>query len=83
MPLYMDVHKNMQGVTRDEVAEAHQKDLNVQDRYGVNYMKYWVNETEGQIFCLCDAPNKEAATAVHREAHGLIPDEIHEVIEGS
>ncbi len=83
MPLYMDVHKNVEGLTADAVAEAHQKDLAVQGKYGVQYLRYWYNEAEGTAFCLCEAPSKEAATAVHREAHGLVADEITEVKEGT
>ena len=82
MPRYMDVHKHVPGVTKEAVAEAHAKDLNVQGKYGVNYVKYWVNEKSEKVFCLVDAPNKEAAERVHREAHGLVADELNEVIEG-
>jgi hypothetical protein len=65
------------------VAEAHMKDLQEQDKHGVKYLRYWVNEEEGKVFCLVDAPNAEAANCVHREAHGLVADEIYEVAEGS
>jgi hypothetical protein len=82
MPLYMDVHKNVEDLTAEAAAEAHQKDLEVQGKYGVKYLHYWLNETEGTVFCLCEAPNKEAAEAVHREAHGGVADEIIEVKEG-
>jgi len=81
MPLYMDIHKKVDGATANAVAEAHAKDLEVQGKYGVKYEKYWVDESSGTIFCLVDAPNKEAAERVHREAHGLVADEIHEVSE--
>ncbi len=83
MPLYMDVHKNVQGLTADAVAGAHQKDLEVQDKHGVKYLRYWFNEQDGTVFCLCEAPSKEAAETVHREAHGLLADEIIEVKEGA
>ena len=76
MPLYMDIHKGVEGLTADAVAGAHEKDLEVQEKHGVKYLKYWFNEDDGSIFCLCEAPNKEAAEAVHREAHGLLADEI-------
>jgi hypothetical protein len=82
MPLFMDIHKGMGGVSADAVAEAHRKDLEVQGKHGVNYLNYWVNEDTGTIFCLCEAPNKEAAAAVHRESHGLVADEIMEVVQG-
>ncbi|MCZ7568096.1 MAG: DUF4242 domain-containing protein [Ardenticatenaceae bacterium] len=82
MPKYMDIHKDVEGLTAEAVAGAHQKDLEVQARYGVKYLQYWFNEADGTVFCLCEAPNKEAAEAVHREAHGLVADEIIEVKEG-
>ncbi len=82
MPLYMDIHKNVKGVTSEKLAHAHQKDLDVQDKHGVEYLKYWYNEDEGTVFCLCEAPSKEAAQAVHREAHGGVADEVIEVKEG-
>lgn len=81
MPLYMDVHRNVEGLTEDAVAGAHQKDLEIQHEHGVNYKRYWFNEAEGTIFCLVEAPNKEAAHRVHREAHGLVADELIEVKE--
>ena len=83
MPLFMDVHRNLEGLTADAVADAHRKDLEIQDEYGVKYHRYWYNEEEGEVFCLCEAPSQEAAEAVHREAHGLVADEIIEVKEGS
>jgi hypothetical protein len=83
MPLFMDVHHKVEGATAEAVAGAHEHDLAIQDRYGVKYLKYWLDESSGRIFCLVEAPNKEAAIAVHREAHGLCADEIFEVTEGS
>lgn len=82
MPLYMDVH-NLPGATTKDVADAHMKDLEEQGKHGVQYLRYWVNEKEGKVFCLVDAPDAEAANSVHREAHGLVADEIYEVEEGS
>ncbi len=82
MPLYMDIHKGVEGLTAEAVAGAHQKDLEVQEKHGVKYLRYWYNEEDGTIFCLSKAPSKEAAEAVHREAHGLVADEIIEVKEG-
>jgi hypothetical protein len=79
----MDVHHMDGGVTVDDVAKAHAADLQKQDDHGVNYMKYWVAEGEGKIFCLVDAPDAETANRVHREAHGLVADEIYPVTEGS
>lgn len=83
MALYMDIHKNVKGVTPEKLAEAHQKDLEVQGKHGVKYLKYWYNEGEGTVFCLCEAPSKDAAQAVHREAHGGVADEVIEVKEGA
>jgi hypothetical protein len=83
MPLYLDIHKKVDGATDEAVAAAHQKDLETQEKYGVKYMKYWLDEGTGTIFCLVEAPNKEAAERVHREAHGLTADEIHEVTENA
>ena len=82
MPLFMDIHEHVDGLTADAVADAHEKDLEVQQRHDVKYLKYWFNEGTGKVFCLCDAPSREAAEAVHREAHGLVADSIVEVKEG-
>ncbi len=82
MPLYMDVHEHVEGLTAEAVAQAHQADLKVQEKYGVNYLQYWYDEGTGKVFCLVEAPNKEAAEAVHREAHGVVADSITEVKEG-
>lgn len=81
MPLYMDIHRNVDGSVED-VIEAHKKDVEVQDKHGVEYKRYWVDEDEGTVFCLFEGPNKEAGEKVHEEAHGLTADEIHEVQEG-
>lgn len=78
MPMYMDIH-DVPGVTPDAVANAHYEDLKVQARHGVEYVKYWLNEKQGKIFCLCTAPSADAADAVHREAHGLAAARILEV----
>jgi hypothetical protein len=83
MPLYMDVHSLGEGVTVDAVAQAHQADLQTQGKHDVEYLRYWVNEAQGRIFCLVQAPDPDAASAVHREAHGLVADEVLEVQEGS
>ncbi len=82
MPVYMDVHRHVKGVTAKAVADAHAKDLQVQGRHGVNYRSYWVDETTETVFCLVEAPSPEAAARVHKEAHGLVADEIHEVRQG-
>jgi len=82
MPLFIDIHRNIEGITPEGMAEAHQQDLKVQEKYGVNYTNYWYSESEGAIFCLCEAPNLEAAAAVHKESHGMEAIEILEVKEG-
>ena len=78
MPMYMDIH-DVPGVTAGDVAKAHLHDQRVQSKYGVEYVKYWLNEKHGKIFCLCTAPDAESAAAVHREAHGLEAARIMEV----
>ena len=83
MPLYMDVHNMDGGVSAADVAGAHEADLKTQGAHGVEYKKYWVDEKQGKIFCLVEAPSAEAANTVHREAHGLVADEIYEVSEHS
>lgn len=83
MPLYMDVHTIDGGVTLDAVADAHQADLNTQDAHDVRYLRYWVAEGEGKVFCLVEAPSAEAASTVHREAHGLVADDVFLVAEGA
>lgn len=82
MPLFMDIHHIEGGVTMDDVAQAHLADLRTQGGHGVQYLKYWVDEDQGQIFCLVEAPSAEAAAAVHKEAHGLVADQIFPVQEG-
>ncbi|MBC7809964.1 MAG: DUF4242 domain-containing protein [Burkholderiales bacterium] len=83
MPLFMDIHQHVEGLTAEAVAGAHQADLNTQAKYGVKYLRYWFDDSSGKVFCLIEAPTKEAAIAVHREAHGLLADEIIEVREGA
>ena len=81
MPSYMDVH-DIPGVTAEDVAKAHEADVRVQGQYGVHYKQYWVDEADGKVFCLVDAPDKETATRVHREAHGLEAHTLYEVEAG-
>ncbi len=83
MPLYMDVHETLpEGATAADVAGAHDADLKIQGQYDVTYRSYWVDEKNGKVFCLVEAPDAEAAINVHREAHGLLADKIFEVVEG-
>jgi hypothetical protein len=79
----MDVHQIAGGVSMDDVAKAHLADLQAQDAYDVRYLRYWVDEGNGQVFCLVEAPTAAAATDVHRQAHGLVADRIYQVQEGS
>ena len=83
MALFMDVHNMEGGVSVEDVAGAHAADLETQGKYGVSYLRYWVNEDEGKIFCLVEAEDAESANAVHKEAHGLVADAIYPVSEGS
>lgn len=77
---WLDVHRCGPGaVTADAVAGAHVHDLEVQGHYGVEYERYWVDEASGTIYCLVHAPTAAAASDVHREAHGLVADEMHEI----
>ena len=81
MPLFMDVHSIDGGVSAADVVGVHEADLATQGAFGVNYLRYWVDEEAGKIFCLVDAPDAEAANTVHRKAHGLVADEIYPVTE--
>jgi hypothetical protein len=83
MALFMDAHSIEGGVSARDVASAHQADLATQATYGVSYLRYWVDEAAGKIFCLVEAPDAETANTVHREAHGLVADEIYAVSEGA
>jgi hypothetical protein len=82
MPTYMDFH-DIPGVKASDVVGAHEADVRVQGKYGVNYKHYWVDEEAGKVFCLVDAPDRETATKVHREAHGLEAHTLHEVQQGA
>src|SRR5439155_18225112 len=79
MPLYMDIHNLPEGTTAEDIAKAHAKDMETQRKYGVEYHKYWVNESGRKVFCLAHAPSVEAAACVHREAHGLLAEKIIDV----
>jgi hypothetical protein len=83
VPLFMDVHNTLpEGATAKDVAGAHAADVKTQDKYGVKYLNYWVDDKAGKVFCLVEAPNAEAAHTVHQEAHGLVADEIYPVEQG-
>jgi len=83
VPLFMDVHEIDDGVAMEDVATAHLADLRTQAAYDVRYLRYWVDERAGRVFCLVEAPSAEAAADVHREAHGLVAERIYQVQEGS
>ena len=83
MPRFIDIHEHVEGLTTEAVEKAHQADLETQEKYNVKYLRYWVDEDHGKVFCLVEAPSAGAAAAVHREAHGLVADEIYLVQEGS
>lgn len=84
MPLFMDVHESLpEGASAEDVAHAHEADLEIQAQHEVRYLRYWVDDRAGKVFCLVEAPNAEAAATVHKEAHGLVADHIYEVAEGS
>jgi hypothetical protein len=83
MPLYMDVHTIAGGVTVEDVTQAHAADLHAQGAHDVSYLRYWVDEANGKVFCLVEAPSADAAATVHKQAHGLVADEIFQVQEGS
>ena len=81
--LYLDVHNLEPGkVTFEAVAGAHKKDLDVQGKYGVNFIKYWVDETAGKVYCLAESPDSVSLYNTHKEAHGLIPDRVQQVTDG-
>jgi hypothetical protein len=83
MTLFMDAHTINGGVSAADVAAAHEADVATQGAHGVEYLRYWVDEAAGKIYALVEAPDAEAANAVHREAHGLVADEIFTVVEGT
>lgn len=79
----MDIHHRVEGLTAEAVSAAHQQDLAAQARHGVRFIRYWFDEKTGKVFCLSEAPSADAVAAVHREAHGLLADEVVEVAEGA
>jgi hypothetical protein len=83
MPLYLDEHEYVPGLTAAGIVQAHARDLEVQGAYGVRYLRYWYDEATGKVFCLVDAPSPEAAERVHREAHGNVADRLVRVEEGA
>jgi len=81
--LYMDVHDLGPGnVTAAAVAKAHAQDLAVEGRHGVEFLRYWVDEEHGKVYCLSKAPSAGAVIDTHREAHGLLPEVVGLVSAG-
>lgn len=81
--LYLDIHHMGEGnVTAKAVADAHKKDLQVQNKYGVKFIQYWVDEKEGNVYCLSESSDGEMVKKTHAEAHGLIPNEVSTVESG-
>jgi Protein of unknown function (DUF4242) len=78
MPIYMDVH-NIPGVKAKDVAEAHQKDVALEDIFSCKCITYWMDEKRESVFCLIEAPEKHVVEELHKRAHGLIPHKIIEV----
>lgn len=79
MPIYMDVHEGLGDATPEDVAEAHRRDLEMQDEYGVRFLSYWFNDPEGKTFCLVESPDIDSLVRCHKVAHGLTPHEVIEV----
>jgi uncharacterized protein DUF4242 len=82
VPLFMDIHHKIEGLTAEAVMAAHRADLEVEARFGVRFVRYWYDEKTGKVFCLSEAPNAQAVLDVHRASHGLVSEEIVEVAEG-
>jgi Protein of unknown function (DUF4242) len=82
VPTYLDIH-DIPGVKAADLVGAHEADLRVGGQYGVSYKHYWVDEQDGKVFCLVDAPDKDTAARVHREAHGLEAHTLYEVAQGA
>ncbi|MDQ3784796.1 MAG: SCO4226 family nickel-binding protein [Actinomycetota bacterium] len=78
MAEFMDVHRGMKGITSEQLAEAHQADLDIQGEEGVNFKHAWADPDSGLVFCLSEAPNAEAVKAIHERA-GHPADEVYEV----
>lgn len=79
MPIFMDVHPDLGDATPEDVAEAHRRDLAIQDQFGVQFLSYWVNGPDGKAFCLAESPDADSLVSCHKAAHGLMPHELIEV----
>jgi len=81
--LFLDVHDLGPGkVTAAAVADAHKKDLATQGEFGVSFIKYWVDEQAGKVYCLAESASQANLFKTHQKAHGLVPDYIFEVTDG-
>ena len=78
MAEFMDVHRGMTGITPEQLNQAHQADLDIQDEEGVNFKKAWADPATGVVFCLSEGPNADAVKKIHERA-GHPTDEIYEV----
>jgi hypothetical protein len=84
MPLFMDTHERVRAITPEGVRWAYERSLDIQSRHAARYVRMWAHydpEDHGRLFCLVEAPSREAVVLVHLDAHGLVPNEIHEVVE--
>lgn len=82
--LFIDVHQLQPGkIDYNTVAEAHARDLAVEGKYNVEILKYWIDKKEGKIFCLASSPDTASIVKTHKEAHGLLPERIYPVTEGT
>ena len=79
VPIFMDVHASLGDATQDDIRLAHQKDLEMQEQFGVRWLTWWFDDGRGKSFCLVEAPDAGAAVACHKASHGLAPHEIIEV----
>ncbi len=80
--LFLDVHDIGPGVTFEAVAAAHKKDLATQDQFNTNFIKYWVDEQAGKVYCLAESSSEANLFKTHEKAHGLVPDYIMQVASG-
>ncbi|MDQ0862478.1 SCO4226 family nickel-binding protein [Arthrobacter globiformis] len=78
MPEFMDVHRNMKGITKEDLLAAHNADLAIQDDEKVNFKSAWADPESGLVYCLSEAPSAEAVQRIHERA-GHRADEVHPV----
>ena len=82
MPVYMDVHEKIRAMTPRALAAAHEQCTTLAGKHDVTYLQYWFNPEAGRMFCLVEGPSREAVVALHREADGLLPNEVWDVSAG-